>query len=104
MIRFLLSALLMAAGLFFECSAVFGVWRFKYVLNRMHAAALGDTMGMFLILLGLCTANGMNMLSVKLLLLAFLFWLASPISTHMLARLEMETNEHVMREVTEWKR
>ena len=50
-LRFILCALLMLLGLIFEISAVVGVFRFLYVLNRMHAAAMGDTMGVFLMLL-----------------------------------------------------
>lgn len=61
-LRFILCALLMLLGLIFEISAVVGVFRFRYVLNRMHAAAMGDTMGIFLMLLGLAVANGINML------------------------------------------
>ena len=57
-LRFILCALLMLLGLIFEISAVIGVFRFRYVLNRMHAAAMGDTMGIFLMLLGLAVANG----------------------------------------------
>ena len=74
-LRFALCALLMLLGLFFEVSAVIGVFRFRYVLNRMHAAAMGDTMGIFLMLLGLAVANGLSMLSLKLMLLVLLFWL-----------------------------
>ena len=43
-LRFVICALLMALGLFFEISAVIGVFRFRYVINRMHAAALGALM------------------------------------------------------------
>ena len=52
-LRFALCALLMGLGLIFEICAVIGVFRFHYVLNRMHAAALGDTMGIMLMMLGL---------------------------------------------------
>lgn len=103
-IRFYICAALITAGLVFEITAVLGVFRFKNALNRMHAAALGDTMGLFFVLLGLSTASGMNMLTVKLLTLCVLFWMTSPVSSHMLARLELETNEHLDREVSLWTR
>lgn len=103
-LRFALCALLMLLGLFFEVSAVIGVFRFRYVLNRMHAAAMGDTMGVFLMLLGLAVANGINMLSLKLLVLVGLFWMASPVASHLIGRLELVTNEELDREVSEWKR
>ena len=103
-LRFALCALLMLLGLFFEVSAVIGVFRFRYVLNRMHAAAMGDTMGICLMLLGLAVANGLSMLSLKLMLLVLLFWLTSPVSSHLIGRLELVTNEELDREVSLWKR
>ena len=103
-LRFILCALLMLLGLIFEISAVVGVFRFRYVLNRMHAAAMGDTMGVFLMLLGLAVANGLSMLSLKLMLLVLLFWLTSPVSSHLIGRLELVTNEELDREVSLWKR
>ena len=44
-IRFLVGAALIIVGLLMFIVEVFGVYRFKYVLNRMHAAAMGDTLG-----------------------------------------------------------
>ena len=34
-------------GLFVFFSAVLGLYRLDYVLNRMHAAAVGDALGIF---------------------------------------------------------
>ena len=98
--RFGICALLMALGLFFELSAVIGVFRFRGALTRMHAAALGDTMGIFLLLLGLVVANGLDMLTLKILLLIPLFWTTSPVSSHLIGKLELITNEEVEREVS----
>ena len=47
-IRLITAAGLLVLGLFFEILAVFGVNRFHRALNRMHAAAMGDTLGIFL--------------------------------------------------------
>ena len=52
-IRFILTALLMIAGLVIFGISTFGVFRFKYAVNRMHAAAMGDTMGVGLCLVGM---------------------------------------------------
>lgn len=103
-IRFILTAVLMLMGLFLMVTAVIAQFRFRYVLNRMHAAAMGDTMGIFLMLLGLAVANGINMLSLKLLVLVLLFWMASPVASHLIGRLELVTNEELDREVSVWKR
>ena len=103
-LRFILCALLISVGLVFEICAVIGVFRFHYVLNRMHAAALGDTMGILMIMTGLAVASGVNLLWLKLLLIVFLFWSASPVASHLIGRLELTTNEELDREVKLWKR
>ena len=102
-LRFALCALLMALGLVFEISAVIGVFRFRYVINRMHAAALGDTLGIFFLLLGLAVANGLDMLTLKILLLIPLFWTTSPVSSHLIGKLELVTNGELEREVSLWR-
>ena len=44
-IRFAAGTGLMVTGLGIFLLQIFGVFKFKYVLNRMHAAAMGDTLG-----------------------------------------------------------
>ena len=44
-IRFGISAALTLAGLFVLVTGVVGVFRFRYALSRIHAAALLDTLG-----------------------------------------------------------
>jgi multicomponent Na+:H+ antiporter subunit G len=102
-LRFYLCAVLMLAGLMMEISAVAGVNRFRFVLNRIHAAGMGDTLGILLMLVGLCVKSPDLWLSLKLLLIILFFWLAGPVSTHLIGRLEYTTNEQLSREVTQWK-
>ena len=91
-IRFLIGGGLLLAGLVTFVIEMIGVFRFRYVLNRMHAAAIGDTLGISFSLIGLMVFNGLNFTTMKLALLVIFFWVASPISSHMLARLEVTTN------------
>ncbi len=72
-----------------------GVFKFKYVLNRMHAAAMGDTLGLGASLLGLIILSGWNFTSLKIGLIIVFLWLASPVSSHLIARLEVTTNEQL---------
>ena len=104
MIRFILCTIFLCVGLFFEVSAVIGVYRFDTALRRMHAAALGDTLGLFFILLGMLVANGLDLNAVKYLMLIFLLWNTSPIASHLIGKLEYETNEALDREVVLWRR
>ena len=92
-IKFLVGAafLLLGMGIFFV--EMIGVFRFKYVLNRMHAAAMGDTLGIGFSLLGLIIMSGINFTSLKLFLIICFLWFSSPVSSHLIARLEVTTDE-----------
>lgn len=92
-IQWILAAGCLLTGLIFMVTAVFGVNRFKKALNRMHAAALGDTLGILFVILGLILIRGFSLDSLKLFLVILFFWIASPVSGHMLSRLEVMTNK-----------
>ena len=47
---------------------------------------------MGLILLGLIVFTGWEMTSLKLALLGLLWWLSSPVASHLIARLEITAN------------
>ena len=92
-IRFALSAACLVTGLVFMMLAVFGVNRFHRALNRMHAAAMGGTLGILFVFAGLILIRGFSMASFKLLLVILFFWTAGPVSGHMISRLEAMTDE-----------
>lgn len=94
-IRFLAGAGLLLIGMGFFVLQLFGVFKFKYVLNRMHAAAMGDTLGLGVSLTGLILLSGWNFTSLKMALIIVFLWLASPVSSHLISRLEVVTNEHL---------
>ena len=80
-------------GLLILLIELVGVFRFQYVLNRMHAAAMGDTLGIGCCLLGLIIMKGFGFTSLKLLLVIIFLWFSSPVSSHLIARLEVATDE-----------
>lgn len=92
-VRFFVGAVLLLLGLGIFLIEMVGVFRFKYVLNRMHAAAMGDTLGIGFSLMGLIIMSGFNFTSLKLLLVIVFLWFSSPTSSHLIARLEVTTNE-----------
>ena len=92
-IRFGVSAAFLFTGLFMFITAAIGVNRFRRALNRIHAAALGDTLGILFMILGLVIWNGFGFDSLKLLLVVLFFWIASPVAGHMISRLEVTTDE-----------
>lgn len=91
MIRTVLGAALILVGLFAVCVGTLGLFRFRYVLNRMHAAALVDTLGALGVLLGLILLCGVTVVSGKLLLILIFLWLTSPVATHLITKMELLT-------------
>lgn len=94
-IKLIICVCLMLVGLFMFISAAIGVNKFKKPLNRIHAAALGDTLGIICMILGLIIWRGFSFVSLKLLLVILFFLLASPVSSHMISLREVETNENL---------
>lgn len=95
MLRFVLTAVCMVGGMLVILLAVFGVFRFMFVMNRMHSAAMIDTLGLFLILVGLCIATGSIQYIPKLVLIICFQWIGSPIASHFVGKLEVETDADI---------
>lgn len=91
-------------GLFVFFSAVLGLFRFDYVLNRMHAAAVGDALGIFCILAGLVFLHGWSLPAAKTLLILVFLWLTSPVASHLIAEMEVLTIPNIRDECREEKR
>ena len=92
-IRFSLTAVCMLAGLAVCCIGVYGVFRFEYAANRMHAAAIVDTMGIALCMGGVAISAPDIYSALKCVLVIIFWWLSSPGSSHLLCRLEITTDE-----------
>ena len=100
-LRFWVSAVLMAAALFVFVTGVAGTWRFRYCLNRLHAAAVNDTLGLLLAMTSLIAAEGFSFLSLKLALVLILLWIASPVSSHLIAQMEVRSAPELKDHLTE---
>ena len=81
-----LTWVLLLSGAFFLLTGALGMVRLPDVFTRMHAAGMADTMGAGLILAGLCVHSGVNLVTVRLLLVLAFVWFTSPIATHALAK------------------
>lgn len=96
-IRFAVVAVLLFAGLFSFAAAVIGVYRFGFIMNRMHASGIGDTFALFSVIAAMVVASGISFDSLKLILLVFFMWFTSPVSTHFLGQVEYYSNAHLYR-------
>ena len=99
-LRFAASFVLTLGGLFVLISGVVGVFRFPYALSRIHAAALGDTLGIGLMILGVMVAEGFSVITLKLLVVMLFLWLTSPVASHLIGRMEVTINDELDRDMT----
>jgi len=89
---------LLLFGVFVFFTAVLGLYRFDYVLNRMHAAAVGDALGIFCILMGLILLHGWSLSAAKTVLIFLFLWLTSPVASHLIAEMEVFTISNIKKE------
>ncbi len=92
-IQFIAGALCMLGGLVFFAIEIIGVFRFDFVLNRTHAGALGDTLGIGLFFLGSILLFGISVESLKILLVLIFLWLTAPVASHMVGKLEVKSRK-----------
>ncbi|MBR5191060.1 MAG: monovalent cation/H(+) antiporter subunit G [Clostridia bacterium] len=94
-IRFGLVALFFAAGLIVLFISIFGTYRFGYSLNRMHSAAMCDTLVLMLFITGLIIASGINILSLKFLFIVIIQWCTSPVVSHIFVKTKLLTDKNL---------
>lgn len=98
-IRFSIGVVFLIFGLVVIFSAIIGIYRLGYVLNRMHVAATCDTLALFIMLLGIVIIEGFSFATLKIFGIIVFFWFTSPIYSHLVAKVEVESNEeHIEKE------
>ena len=103
-LRLCLFGVLLLAGLAIQLTAILGVNRFRFAVNRMHPAGMADTLGLLLMALAAVVYAGFDWITLKILLVVALFWITSPVCSHLIGRLVRETDEeHFEAEAKEWK-
>lgn len=94
-IRLIAGTVFLACGLMVFLFELYGVFKMKYAMNRMHSAAMGDTLGLLLSLIGVMIFSGLNFTTLKLFLIIVFFWLSSPVSSHLLSKLVLRTDDKI---------
>lgn len=92
-IRMILAMVFIGLGMILCVISVLGTFRFGFVLNRMHAAAIADTGGLFLCLAGLCLISGFSFTTLKFIAVVLFFWFAGPVTSHLISNLVFHTME-----------
>ena len=66
--------------------ATLGLYKFPDPYTRIHAAGIGDTLGVGLIGIGLFLLSPEWILRIKLVVCLLLFWVINPTMTHLIAK------------------
>lgn len=98
LIRLILMIIFIGFGLFVFGVATFGLYKFNYVLNRIHVAAKCDTLASLLVIIGVIIYSGFSFLSFKLLIVIVFLWLTNPVATHLIGQTEVITNKDIEKE------
>ncbi|MCI8610297.1 MAG: monovalent cation/H(+) antiporter subunit G [Clostridiales bacterium] len=96
-IRFWIVAVLTLLGILTLAIAIFGTFRFQFALNRIHSAAIADTLALILFVAALALHEGAAPISLKLLLVVGFQWCTSPVSSHLLTKFEYMTDKTLAR-------
>ena len=94
-LRFGFVAVFLLSGVFTLFVSILGLFRFDFALNRIHAAAMADTLTMLLFFVGIMIAIGWDSVVWKLLLVLVLQWCTSPLSSHILSQFEYRVDENL---------
>ena len=92
-IRFGLAAVFFLAGLITLFVSIFGVFRLRYALDKLHASAITDTLVLMCFVSGCIVASGICVTSVKLIIVLIIQWLTSPLVSHMFVKSKVRTDE-----------
>ncbi len=80
------SWVLLISGSFFVIVGGIGLLRLPDFYTRVHAASITDTVGAWLIILGLLLQAGLTLVGIKLILILLFLVLTSPLSSHALTK------------------
>lgn len=99
----IVAIVLIGLGVIFEIVAVLGVFKFNFVLNRMHSAAIGDTLSIMLVIVGCMLLTGLSVTTLKLLVIILFFWVSGPVSSHLLTNLTVAVDSEEVNRICETK-
>jgi len=88
----LVSSLFITIGALSIIVGLLGVYRMPDFYTRLHAASIIDTLGTMLILFGLILYYGLNIVSLKLLLILIFILITTPTAAHALAKSALHGN------------
>ena len=97
-INIIIGSIFIFIGLFIFGIATLGLFRFHYVLNRVHVAAKCDSLASLFVCVGLMFFAADLGPILKLIIIAAFIWLSNPVASHLVCKIEAETNDNIEEE------
>ncbi|MDR2167522.1 MAG: monovalent cation/H(+) antiporter subunit G [Clostridiales bacterium] len=97
-IRYIFVSIFFFGGLFILGVATLGLYRLNTPLKKLHASAKCETMGTFMVMVGLAILSGLSLITLKLFVLIIFVWITAPVATYMIGREEVLTNPDIEKE------
>ena len=91
----IIAVILLVCSLFFFLASAIGMIRLPDFYSRLHASGNSETLGLMLACLGLVIYEGPTLLSVKIIIVFLLVFLANPIGTHILGKAALKSGNPV---------
>lgn len=91
----IVAVILLICSLFFFLASAIGMIRLPDFYSRLHASGNSETLGLMLSCLGLVIYEGPTLLSVKIVIVFLLVFLANPIGTHILGKAALKSGHPV---------
>jgi len=80
------AAILIVGGLFFLTVSCMGLIRLPDFYSRTHAVGKSETLGTLLVLIGLAVYSGLELNTIKILIILVFVAIANPTATHAILR------------------
>ncbi len=93
-IKFAVVASCFAVGIIALFISLFGTFRINYTINRLHASAITDALVLLLFTIGCILASGVNITSVKILIVLLIQWCTCPLVSHMFVKAKIKTDKN----------
>lgn len=95
------AAVCICLGIFFAVISVIGTFKQRDFLNYLQVAGIGSGAGIILCCGGLFIYEGLSFTSLKLVLVALLLLITSPVGTHAIAKASFKQMQEEMKKTTE---
>jgi multicomponent Na+:H+ antiporter subunit G len=80
-----------------------GIFRLPDAYSRMHAVAIGDSIGVGIVGLGLILLSPNWILRIKLIAVIILYWIVNPTMTHLVAKIGLIQGTKPIKGTKLWK-